>query len=572
MKLELTWIGKNKNINVEPRILIEDSNLSNIENDSSTENMIIHGDNLLALKALESKYTGAIKCIYIDPPYNTGSAFEHYDDNLEHSTWLSLMKPRLEILSNLLSNDGAIFVQIDDNEQAYLKVMMDEIFGRNNFLNCISVKMSESSGIKMVHVNKRLPKLKEYILVYKKENFLLNEVKIPKGKWDKEYKTVITNLSSGELEFIKNVCKDEMRTDEDIKMVDKLLDKSEYISLSDVYKKNNIVNESEKIDFNFKNAYRIFQTVSMGGGTTKAINESRTKKRSNIFFSHITPKNKMYIIRGDYDLSKKKPRIQVLFADEYLEYNPGDFWTDIKTTGLDNEGAGVAFKNSKKPEQLIERILKLATNEGDLVLDSFLGSGTTSAVAHKMNRKYIGIEMGDHAYTHCKLRLDKVIDGSDKGGITSSIGWEGGGAYRFYELAPTLIKKDFFDEEIINPEYSPEMLASAVALHEGYKYNPSEEIFWKQSKGSENSYLFVTTHHIDTNYVLRIKETMEDGEFLLIACKSYEEEASYQFKNIKIKKIPQMLLNNCEFNKDNYNLNIVRPPVFEDDEMEEENE
>ena len=216
MKLELTWIGKNENINVEPRILIEDNKLSNIENDSNTDNMIIHGDNLLALKALESKYTGAIKCIYIDPPYNTGSAFEYYDDNLEHSIWLSLMKPRLKILSNLLSDDGVIFVQIDDNEQAYLKVLMDEIFGRNNFLNCISVKMSESSGIKMAHVNKRLPKLKEYILVYKKEKFLLNELKIPKDKWDNEYKTVITNLSDEEIKFIKNICKDELRRDEDI--------------------------------------------------------------------------------------------------------------------------------------------------------------------------------------------------------------------------------------------------------------------------------------------------------------------------------------------------------------------
>lgn len=572
MKLELTWIGKNENINVEPRILIEDNKLSNIENDSNTDNMIIHGDNLLALKALESKYTGAIKCIYIDPPYNTGSAFEYYDDNLEHSIWLSLMKPRLKILSNLLSDDGVIFVQIDDNEQAYLKVLMDEIFGRNNFLNCISVKMSESSGIKMAHVNKRLPKLKEYILVYKKEKFLLNELKIPKDKWDNEYKTVITNLSDEEIKFIKNICKDELRRDEDIELVDKLLDKAEYKSISEVYKENHIGKEVDKLKFNFENAYRIFRTTSVSEKATIELVKLKKAKCKNVFFSQITPKNRMYIIKGDFDENNKKPRTQVIFADDYLEYNPGDFWTDIRTTGLDNEGAGVSFKNSKKPEQLIERILKLATNEGDLILDSFLGSGTTIAVAHKMNRKYIGIEMGDHAYTHCKVRLDKVIDGSDNGGITSSVGWEGGGAYRFYELAPTLIKKDFFDEEIINPEYSPEMLASAVALHEGYKYNPSEEIFWKQSKGSENSYLFVTTHHIDSNYVLRIKETMEDGEFLLIACKSFEEEANYQFKNIKIKKIPQMLLNNCEFNKDNYNLNIVRPPVFEDDGMENENE
>jgi len=168
-KLELTWIGKDDEYkDIEPRILVEVPDKS--YGDKNTENMLIHGDNLLALKALEQDYTGRIKCIYIDPPYNTGSAFEHYDDNVEHSKWLSLMKSRLEILKNLLSNEGCIFVQIDDNEQAYLKVLMDEIFGRQNFVNCIAVKMSEASGVKMAHVEKRLPKLKEFILVYKKMN------------------------------------------------------------------------------------------------------------------------------------------------------------------------------------------------------------------------------------------------------------------------------------------------------------------------------------------------------------------------------------------------------------------
>ena len=246
-KLELTWLGKEKEIKIEPRILIEDKEKSNCTNDLNTENMIIHGDNLLALKALESKYAGKVKCIYIDPPYNTGSAFEHYDDNLEHSTWLSLMKPRLEILKKLLREDGAIFVQIDDNEQAYLKVLMDEIFGRNNFLNCIAVKMSESSGIKMAHVGKRLPKLKEYILIYKNEKFILNEVKIPKDKWDNEYKTVIVNLSDEEIKFIKNICKNESRTDEAIELVDKLLDKAEYKSISEVYKEHHIFKNAEKL-------------------------------------------------------------------------------------------------------------------------------------------------------------------------------------------------------------------------------------------------------------------------------------------------------------------------------------
>jgi len=163
-KLELTWIGKDEEIKVEPRLLIENKELSNVENEPETENMIIHGDNLLALKALEQKYAGKVKCIYIDPPYNTGSAFEHYDDNLEHSTWLTLMKSRLELLRNLLSEDGIIFVQIDDNEMAYLKVLMDEVLGRNNFINTICVKMSTASGVKTSHRNKTIIKTPEAII------------------------------------------------------------------------------------------------------------------------------------------------------------------------------------------------------------------------------------------------------------------------------------------------------------------------------------------------------------------------------------------------------------------------
>ena len=564
-KLELTWYGKDKEIKVEPRILIEDKQKSNCKNDPDTENMLIHGDNLLALKALENKFAGKVKCIYIDPPYNTGSAFDHYDDNLEHSTWLSLMKPRLEILRNLLSDDGVIFVQIDDNEMAYLKVMMDEIFGRNNFVNCIAIKMSEASGTKMAHITKRLPKLKEYLLMYKKENISLNNLQIPKENWDNEYKTIITNISKEEIDFIKNICKKENRTNQEIEKVDNILNKANYKGVSEVYKEENNKKKEDKLEFNFKNAYRIFQTVSMGGGTTKAINESRKHKKLNIFFSHITARNKMYIIKGDYDLEKRKPRLQVLFADEYLTYNPCDFWTDIKTTGLDNEGI-VDFKNSKKPEQLLERVFTLATNENDLVLDSFLGSGTTCAVAQKMNRRYIGIEMGEHAYTHCKVRLDKVISGEDQGGISKSVNWQGGGAYKFYELAPTLINKDEFGEYIINKEYDANMLAAAVALHEGFSYAPDSDIFWKQSKGSEKSYLFVTTRHVSESYLNAIKSTMEEGEYLVIACKSFENGTDNMYKNISIKKIPQMLLERCEFDKENYNLNIVNPPVYDEEE------
>ena len=215
---------------------------------------------------------------------------------------------------------------------------------------------------------------------------------------------------------------------------------------------------------------------------------------------------------------------------------------------------------------MIKRVLELATDEGDIVMDSFLGSGTTIAVAHKMNRRWIGIEMGEQAYTHCKPRLDAAIDDNDKSGITKAVNWQGGGGYRFYELAPTLINEDSFGEYVINSEYDADMLAAAVALHEGFVYQPSEDLFWKQSVGNENSYLFVTTRHLNSAYMDSIKDTMEEGEYLVIACRSFDSGLDKAYPNITIKKIPQMLLSHCEFGKADYNLNIVRPPVYEDEE------
>lgn len=204
--------------------------------------------------------------------------------------------------------------------------------------------------------------------------------------------------------------------------------------------------------------------------------------------------------------------------------------------------------------------------EGELVLDSFLGSGTTTAVAHKMGRRYIGIEMGEHAYTHCKKRLDMVISGEDNSGISKSVNWTGGGGYRFYELAPTLINKDEFGEYVINPEYNAEMLAGAVALHEGFTYEPDSEMFWKQSHGNEKSYLFVTTRHLNTVFMDSIIGSMEDDEYLVIACCSFDNGMDKLNPHITVKKIPQMLLESCEFDKADYNLNIIQPPVYEDEE------
>lgn len=564
-KLELTWYGKENQVNVEPRILIEDKNLSNVVN-GETENMLIHGDNLLALKALEKDYAGKIKCIYIDPPYNTGAAFEHYDDNLEHSTWLSLMNERIRLLWKLLTPDGLLAIQIDDNEFARLYLLLCEICQEKN-LKVICVKMSESTGVKMASVNKAgsIPKLKEYIILAKKDGIRNLELeRIPKEKWDKEYKTYCSNVSDEELIKIKEILASDNVSENDVSFVDSVLKNIKFKNLNDAALEQIGTNATE--EWCFANANRIVQFVTLTGGAR----DIAIEKKNNLInclpsaFCILTKQKKMYAIRADFNTDTSLSRCKILFADQYLTVNPGDLWTDIKTTGLDNEGC-VDFQKSKKPERLIRRIIRLNTKENDIVLDSFLGSGTTCAVAHKMGRKWIGVEMGEHAYTHCKVRLDKVLSGEDNGGISKSVNWQGGGGYRFYELAPTLIKEDDFGQTIINPEYNAEMLASAVAKHEGYFYNPDSTVFWKQSNNQGKSFLYVTTNHVNNQLIETIKADMQEDEFVLVVCKSFDSNCN-SYKNITIKKIPQSLLKNCEFGVEDYNLNIICPPDYDEED------
>lgn len=582
-KLELTWIGKDEEIKVEPRLLIENPELSNTKYEHETENMIIHGDNLLALKALEAKYTGKIKCIYIDPPYNTGSAFEHYDDNLEHSIWLGLMKERLMILKNLLSNDGSIWIQIDDEEQAYLKVLCDEIFGRQNFINMVSVNMKNIAGASGGGQDKRLKKNCEYILIYAKDyniiepfvpiyNYspvaeLVKTYKKQRRSWkytsvleyagDKEYITSTVDGQGNEIKIFK-------RTNAKI------------MSVKQFAKENNI-SEDDVYNLHYE---KIFRTTMPQSSIRPRVMEQMSKM--NLFYDLVSieyvprsGKNKGKLYEQFYSGEKYNlfawlsDVAEVINGVAYKKDLQGTYWDFVgETKNLTKEG-GVRFPNGKKSERLIEQILTMSSNDKDLVLDSFLGSGTTAAVAHKMGRRYIGIEMGNHAYTHVKIRMDNVIDGTDQGGISKGVAWQGGGGYRFYELAPTLIQKDDFDEPIINPEYNAEMLASAVALHEGFTYQPDETEFWKQSYGSENSYLFVTTRYLSSAFLSAIYSNMKENEYLVIACRSFERGIENIYSNITIKKIPQMLLNRCEYGKDNYNLNIINPPVYEEDEEDE---
>ena len=347
------------------------------------------------------------------------------------------------------------------------------------------------------------------------------------------------------------------------------------LSVKQVAKRDNIT----EMEVYKKYGFNIFQTTNAQSSIRSRIIEYRQEKFINddllsIEYVPRSGKNKGCIYEQFYKGNKcrlfvwLKDTSEIINGKLYKKDLQGTYWDMnpwMKNVAKEGE---VDFPNSKKPEKLISQIIEMTTNKNEIVFDSFLGSGTTAAVAHKMGRKWIGIEMGDHAYTHCKVRLDKVISGEDKGGITKAANWQGGGGYRFYELAPSLINEDAFGEYIINKDYNADMLAAAVALHEGFTYNPSEETFWKQSTGSENSYLFVTTKHVTTAYLQAIADTMQEGEYLIIACKSFDKTAENAFKNIVVKKIPQMLLSRCEFNKDNYNLNIVHPPVY--DEVEDD--
>ena len=522
-KLELTWYGKDKPIAVEPRLLIENAALSNCENDPDTENMLIHGDNLLALKALERKYAGQVRVCYIDPPYNTGSAFEHYDDNLEHSQWLTLIRPRLQIIWKLLSDQGSLWISIDDDEQAYMKVLCDELFGREHFVSSMIWQKRTSPDMRAVISDGH-----EYVLLYVKDKDAFKAIrnKLP--------------LSVEQAASYKNPDNDPRGA----------WTSSDYTAQG--YRPN-----------------QMYEITTPGGAKYTPPEGKCWKNIKEVFLQQVAD-NRIWFGPDGCAMPRRKT-----FLSEHDGVIPWTWWTN-KEVGHSQEakkeilalfGASNVF-DTPKPERLIQRIIHIASNPGDLVLDSFLGSGTTAAVAHKMGRRYIGIEMGSHAYTHCKVRLDKVISGEDKGGISKSTNWQGGGAYRFYELAPSLINKDAFDEYIINPEYDADMLAAAIALHEGFTYQPDGNMFWKQSKGSENSFLFTTTRHINGSFLDSIRDTMEEGEYLIIACRSFAAGLDKAYGNITIKKIPQMLLDRCEFGKTDYNLNIVHPPMFEDEEEE----
>lgn len=553
-KLELTWVGKGQDPAVEPRILLHDP--SKDYGDPDAENMLIHGDNLLALKALEQDYTGLVKCVYIDPPFNTGQAFENYDDNLEMSTWLNLMNTRLKTIHKLLSIDGTMFIHMDDGYLPYLTLLCDEIFGRNNRLYLVTFKQGAATGHKAI--NPGCVTTTNFILIYAKSkiNWSPNKVFTKRGR-DDRYTKFITNIDANYKDW-------------------------KVISLIEAYansvgesvaqvRKTTKTNPGLLEEFVIKNGKSVIRTArpdikSVGKDVQEKIHESKDHPQE-ILYLHRNGNPDMYFIGGE----------RILFYQNKLKNIDGEWvsaeplttlWDDILSNNLHKEG-NVSFPKGKKPEYLIKRVLEIATKPGDIVLDSFLGSGTTAAVAHKMDRRWIGIEMGEQAYTHCKPRLDFLIDGKDDSGITKAVNWQGGGGYKFYELAPTLIVKDKYGNPVFSEKYSPEMLVAAVAKINGYHYAPDAEVFWKQGFSQDNSFIYVTTQFLTTELLDGIAADVDEFEHLLICAPAFDTGLNKRYENITVRKIPQSVLNKCEYGVDNYDLNIIDPPELDEEEWED---
>lgn len=556
-KLELTWVGKyDEEKPVEPRILLEDTEKS--YGDPGSENMLIHGDNLIALQALQQDFAGRIKCIYIDPPYNTGAAFEYYDDGIEHSIWLSLMRNRLILLRNLLSEEGSIWIQIDDEEQAYLKVICDEIFNRSNFVNMISVNMKNIAGASGGGEDKRLKKNCEYILIYAKDYSLLSPFNGPyvytemseliqqyleEGKsW--KYTSVLVNPGDkvylgSTVDGDGNEIKVYKRVGVEISSV-KQVAKREGLTLKEAYRKYGV---------------NVFRTTNAQTSIrTRIINFRKENNiRDQILSIEYVPKTgknrgKVYEQFYKDDVCNLfvwlRDTSEVIDGELYKKDLQGTYWDmNAWMKNLTKEGS-VEFGSGKKPEQLIRQIIEMTTTEGEWVLDSFLGSGTTAATATKLNRRWIGIERGNQAYSHCKPRLDRVIDGVDSGGITKGVNWHGGGGYHFYELAPSLlVKNDKLPVYQINPTYTFEMLCEAICKIEGFKYRP-QDVFHGHS--SEKRFIHVTTEFVNVEYIRSLSQHLDEGQSLLIYATKIQSDMILP-DNIEVKKIPKDLLDKCNF-------------------------
>lgn len=524
-RLELTWIGKDQQPKLEPRILIEDPEKS--YGDKHTENKLIFGDNLLALKALEQDYSGKIKCIFIDPPYNTGSAFTHYDDGIEHSLWLGLMRDRLEILRRLLSEDGSLWVTLDDNEAHYFRVMADEVFGRKNFIASVIWRknFSPKSSAKHFSVDH------DYLMIYAKNEEIWRPNPMPRSaKQDKAYKNPSNDprgpWTSGDLSA------------------------RNYYSLG------------------------IYPITTPSGRVIEGPPPGTYWRVSYEKFKELNADNRIWWGKDGDGI----PRLKRFLSEVKQGVVPQTYWSyeEVGHTQEAKKESVVLFGEdvfaTPKPEKLLERIFSIASNQGELILDSFAGSGTSGAVAQKMGRKWIMVELGEHCNSHIIPRLQKVVDGTDQGGISQAVGWAGGGGFQYYSLAPSLLKQDPYGQWIIEETYNADMLAAAMAKQEGFRYQPDETVYWKQGQSTEKDFIFTTTHFVTVEFLDKLHEEIQPEESLLVCCKSFRKECEDRYPNITVKKIPKVLLGRCEFGRDDYSLNVINIPTEHDDDFLDEPE
>lgn len=563
-KLELTWIGKDIRPRLEPRILLEDPEKSYHAKEKVTDhdifdNRLIFGDNLLALKALEQEFTGKVKCVFIDPPFNTGGAFEHYDDGVEHSLWLNVMHQRLTLLHRLLSPEGAIVVNLDDTESAYCKVMMDEIFGRENYITTVIVEGATASSFKTFNIGPT--QVAQYLLLYAKDKaaFDYRQQYIPIYDIDlQHFSRFIVNFSSPAEEWqfqsINSHVLSEMGYVGDTPHAQWAAVKR---ALGDEEAKH-IVHE-KALDFALENCDRVFETKTL----QKPSRWLHDHLKQSLATDHVIALERagldaLYLYKGRqvYFLGKG---VQKIDGERVVTQPVSNIWNDIPTNNLKDEG-GIDFPSGKKPEFLLRRIIRMiAPNRGELILDSFGGSGTTGAVAHKMGCRWIMVELGEHCDTHILPRLRKVVDGTDPGGVTETEKWKGGGGFRYYRLAPSLIENDRFGNPIISPKYNAAMLAEAMCKIMGYQYAPNDQTFWQQGHATENDYLYVTTQTLTHEQLAQLSEEVGEGRSLHICCCAFRGKAA-MFPNLTVEKIPSSVLNRCEWGHDDYSLQVANLP------------
>jgi adenine-specific DNA-methyltransferase len=526
-KLELTWIGKENVSHLEPRILLEDASLSyhaphRVTDRDIFDNRLIFGDNLLALKALEQEFAGKIQCIFIDPPYNTGSAFEHYDDGVEHSLWLTLMRDRLELLKRLLSRaDGSIWITIDDSEAHYLKVLCDEVFGRGNFVaNLIwQKKYSPANDAKWFSDSH------DHLLVYAAD----------KVSW-RPYRLQRSDSSNAAYENPDNDPRGSWKPGD--YTCNKSADERPnlYYEIKQPNTGEVILPKRSRVWAYSESQHLENQALSLVWWGRHGTNKVPAFKR------HLTSLEKGAVAQSI--LSWKDVGHTQDAKREQLELNPDDPFS------------------TPKPERLLGFVLESATRAGDLVLDSFGGSGTTGAVAHKMGRKWIVVESGQHCETHIVPRLRKVIDGIDHGGVSPILEWKGGGGFRHFRLAPSLLERDKYGNWVISKQYNAAMLSEALCKFEGFVYAPSDTLYWQHGHSTERDFIYVTTQNLNPQQIAALSDDVGENRSLLVFCTSFRGKSD-RFPNLTLKKIPKAVLNRCEWGKDDYSLAVANLPMKE---------